>query len=100
MSTDAGFQVTLYFGVIGEQTTVSTFLSIYQNGKQIEFAASNKKIDFLLDLSEALDGMSELRDCHPSEVAIKGIYELIKKVPTIKGIIMVEYNIVIGQVAR
>ena len=58
------------------------------------------KIDFLLDLSEALDGMSELRDCHQSEVAIKGIYELIKKVPTIKGIIMVEYNIVIGQVAR
>ena len=50
------------------------------------------KIDFLLDLSEALDGMSELRDCHPSEVAIKGIYELIKKVPTIKGIIMVECN--------
>ena len=41
------------------------------------------KIDFLLDLSEALDGMSELRDCHQSEVAIKGIYELIKKVPTI-----------------
>ena len=43
MSTDAGFQVTLYFGVIGEQTTVSTFLSIYQNGRQKEFAASNKK---------------------------------------------------------
>ena len=42
MSTDAGFQVTLYFGVIGEQTTVSTFLSIYQNGKQKEFAASTK----------------------------------------------------------
>ena len=39
MSTDAGFQVTLYFGVIGEQTF---FLSIYQNGKQKEFAASNK----------------------------------------------------------
>ena len=58
------------------------------------------KNDFLLDLSEALDGMSELRDCHQSEVAIKGIYELIKKVPTIKGIIMVECNIVIGQVAR
>ena len=44
--------------------------------------------------------MSELRDSHPSEVAIKGIYELIKKVPTIKGIIMVECKIVIGQVAR
>ena len=58
------------------------------------------KIDFLLDLSEALDGMSELRDCHPSEGAIKGIYELIKKVPTIKGIIMVECNVVIRQVAR
>ena len=53
------------------------------------------KNDFLLDLSEALDGMSELRDCHQSKVAIKGIYELIKKVPTIKGIIMVECNIVI-----
>ena len=73
MSTDAGFQVTLYFGV---------------------------KIDFLLDLSEALDGMSELRDCHPSEGAIKGIYELIKKVPTIKGIIMVECNIVIGKLSN
>ena len=58
------------------------------------------KIDFLLDLSEALDGMSELRDCHPSEVAIKGIYELIKKVPTIKGIIMVECNIVIGKLSN
>ena len=56
------------------------------------------KIYFLLDLSEALDGMSELRDSHPSEVAIKGIYELIKKVSTIKGIMMVECNIVIGQV--
>ena len=56
------------------------------------------KIYFLLDLSEALDGMSELRDCYQSEVTIKGIYELIKKVPTIKGIIMVECNIVIGQV--
>ena len=43
MSTDAGFQVTLYFGVIGEQTT---FLSIYQNGNQKEFAASNKNLLF------------------------------------------------------
>ena len=58
------------------------------------------KIDFLLDLSEALDGMSELRDCHPSEVAIKGIYELIKKVPTITGIIMVECNVVISKLSN
>ena len=26
------------------------------------------KIDFLRDLSEALDGMSELRDCYQSDV--------------------------------
>ena len=58
------------------------------------------KIDFLRDLSEALDGMSELRDCHPSEVAIKGIYELIKKVPTIKGIMMVECNVVISKLSN
>ena len=43
MSTDAGFQVTLYFGVIGEQTF---FLSIYQNGNQKEFAAYNKNLLF------------------------------------------------------